>query len=184
LVKQCLIPSCMLGKLNLASVFWKERRTELTQNTQRKWKKIAAKEGFHLYQSEKDPTRFQVRLTASGNYLRRRFNAESVDSALEMAPIVGGLKAAQAQPDFFLLDDVFTMTLENTSRGSSRKDWLYWAARFMSWLAKHHPACQQWHLITRQALREYLRSFKGKSDNTKRLAFQPIIQASAFMHRE
>lgn len=157
-----------------------------TRNTpEKEWVKIVSRPLYQIYRSTMDATLWQVRLNGSGNYLRRRFRASSLENALVEAPRIAGLESRPTDHQFPLVE-AFTMTLENTNRRErSRKDWLKTVEKFMVWLKKTHPLCTHWGLMNRQILREYLnRCYAGKSANYRRLAMQPLLQTAAFMHRE
>lgn len=157
------------------------------RNTRKsKWKKVAKTERFNLHQSIADPRTFEVSWKRSESYGRRRFQAPTIEAALEEAPrICGFVAAVRKEPESFTLADAFAEALAATSRGEkSKSDWLYYVERFIAWLGDYHPRCTHWHLLTRQIVREYLETYKDKSDTTKRLSLQPIRQTSGFMSRE
>jgi len=186
--KSSLSPSGPHARLNLASVLEAGRR-EWMKSTQKKkrWQKVATTEKFTLFQSAKDRQAFEVSWKRPDGYGRRRFNAPSIGSALEQAPIVAGLVVIQSQGSerVFELEEAFSMALDRTSRGKrSRRDWLYAQERFLKWLLRDTPGCTHWALLTREILRRYLDTFAGKSDTTKRLAMQFMAQTSGYMSRE
>ncbi|MDX1972065.1 MAG: site-specific integrase [Candidatus Sumerlaeia bacterium] len=148
------------------------------------WVKISTQNHFTLYQDKMNPTHFQARLKGSGNYLRRRFQAPDLESALREAPRVIGL-VSEAPKHEITLFDAFEMALEATNRRErSRQDWIRTTEKFLLWLKKNHPLCTTWDQMTRQIVRGYLSTFAGKSANYRRLALQPLLQTSGFMHRE
>lgn len=152
----------------------------------RKWKKIATTERFTLHQDAREPTTFSVRWRRSDNqYGSRRFQAPSVEDALDEAPVISGLEAKRKGLPVVTLAEAFNECLSQTSRGpKATHDWNYYVRRFVKWLIECHADCRHWHLLTRQIMREYLDTYRGKSDTMRRLAMQPIAQTSACMHRE
>lgn len=157
----------------------------MSRNTEKEWTKVSTQPQYNLYRSAADPRAFQVRLKASGGYLRRRFNAPDLASALDEAPRVAGLVRPEQARDAFTLAEAFAMALASTKRrDGSRKAWVKDTEKFLRWLAKRHPLCTRWGTMTRQILREYLATQDGKSDNHRRLMMQPLLQTAGFMHRE
>lgn len=147
------------------------------------WKKVATEVDFLLYQSVANPKAWQVRLRASGNFLRRRFAAATLDAALAEAPAVAGLTPPEA--DAHAIVDAFNECLAGTNRGErARRDWVVACKAFIEWLAKNRPLCTTWESLTRKILREYLATYDGRSANFRRLAVQPVIQTAGYMHRE
>ena len=71
------------------------------------------------------------------------------------------------------------MTLDEARRGpTATQGWWYSVEKFLEWLDRRHPECANWLLLSRQVIKEYLSTLDGKSQNTKRLALQPICQTS------
>lgn len=102
-----------------------------------------------------------------------------------MAPVKAGLEPERERKDAFTLVDAFNEALAHADRGKrSRGQWLYHQERFIGWLAKTHPDCTHWHLLTRRIVREYLASYEGRADHTKRLALQPLVQTSNYLALE
>ncbi|MDK2972837.1 MAG: hypothetical protein PWP23_2592 [Candidatus Sumerlaeota bacterium] len=162
----------------------KDTQTRRKKN-EKEWVKMCSRPLFNLYQSTMEANLWQIRLNGSGGYLRRRFNAPTLRAALDEAVRVAGLDALESKEQVILLADAFSMTLANTNRREpSRRAWLRDTERFMRWLKKRYPLCIHWGMMTRQVFREYLGTFKGLSDNHKRLSMQPLLQTAGFMHRE
>lgn len=97
---------------------------------------------------------------------------------------MAGLAPRPARKDFRLVE-AFNEALSFTRRGKqARYDWNTSVRRFIRWLAKKHPDCTHWHLLTRQIVRQYLAVYRDMSANYQRLSLQPICQTSGYMHRE
>lgn len=153
----------------------------------KEWEKVIARPLFQLYRNTSEKSLWQVRLKGSGGYLRRRFNAPSVEKALELAPGVAGIGAPpEERREGMTLLEAFTEALGSANRrDKSRKDWFCATEKFLLWLKKRHPLCTHWTKLTRQILRAYLKEeFGGKAANTKRLRLQPILQTAGYMSRE
>jgi len=158
-----------------------------TRNTSKdkEWTKVASRPLFNLYRHMAEPHLWQVRLKASGGYLRRRFHAPDPTSALLEAPRIAGILPPEVTKQSLSLAEAFELTLASTSRREeSRDDWRRAVERFLLWLQRRYPLCLEWRLLTRTMLREYLGEFQGKAQNTKRLALQPMLQTAGFMARE
>lgn len=161
----------------------------MKRNTQKlKWKKQFNAEKFSLFQEVRQKTLFEVSWKkCNGKYGRRRFNALSLEDALDQAPVVAGLVR-----DYLRMDgngptvlEAFTEALAHTKRGErAKRDWEIQQVRFMEWLVDNYPECSHWSMITRRVIRVYMAKFNGRADNTIRLAMQPIIQTSGFISRE
>lgn len=162
-----------------------------TRKKKKKWRKVARTERFSLFQSTTDSRQFEISWKKSnGSYGRRRFIADSIESALAKAepvdePIRLIPSPAPAQQGATIAE-AFAQTLSFTKRGKlSRGDWQRRQLNFMKWLAKRHPSCSLWSDITRPMLRQYMEEqFKGKAPNTVRMAMQPVQQTAGFMSRE
>lgn len=173
------------GRIALASVSRAERRMRMKGTRKKKWLKVRSTDRFSLFQSTEDDRIFEVSWRKLKGNGRRRFRAEGIEAAFRTAPDIAGFGCKTDSDAVFTLAEAFGLALENTSRGAkSRKDWLYSVAQFMRWLVENHSHCTHWHLLTRSMVREYLGSYAGKSDTTKRLGLQPICQTSGFMSRE
>lgn len=149
----------------------------------RRWKRVSTLAEMTMYQSRTDPSLYEARLRGSGGYLRRRVRAESIEQALLDAKKVFGLER-EAEGRSISIADAFTMTIEDSNRVASRQQWLNDAAKFVDWLAVHHPLCLTWAQVTRTMVRSYIKSFGEVAPNTIRIATQPVRQASRFMFRE
>lgn len=118
-----------------------------------------------------------------GGWLRKLFKAESITEALEKVPISLGLQTKNEKPESYTILQAFDMTLADSKRSDKRR-WCYAVHKFLQWLNQNYPVCSYWYQLTRQIIREYLKTFDGKSPNTKQLALQPISQTSGYMSRE
>ncbi len=152
----------------------------------KRWEKLVQTGRISLFRDSSNPNRFAVSWRkASGSYGRRRFNAESIEQAMEVGPIVAGLEQAKPDTNGITLLDGFQLALKEAKRGqSSRRDWFYQQTRFLSWLVGAYPTVSHWHQVTRRVIKDYLSSFDGRSPNHRRLMIQPIVQTAGFMERE
>jgi integrase len=182
-----LIVSPPLLEKGPASVPRRKSRPQMTErkNASTKWKKILATGELTLFQSREQANLWQVRLPKPNLNIRRQLLANTQQEALEKGKEKLGLKINSDQLQCFTLLEAFNMALSSTNRGKKAElDWRRAITRFLLWLQKNYPACTKWSLLRRPILREYLESMAEKSDNTKRLYLQPIVQTSGFMHRE
>jgi len=158
-----------------------------TRNTSKdnEWTKVASRPLFNLYRHTAEPHLWQVRLKASGGYLRRRFHALDLGAALLEAPKISGLLPPEASSQTFSVVEAMEMALQATTRReTSRSHWRKDTERFLAWLQKRYPLCVEWRQLTRAILREYLATLEGNAPNTKRIRFQPMLQTAGFMSRE
>ena len=152
------------------------------------WQKVFDAGQFNLFREKKTPTLYEVSWKRSnGSYGRRRFNAPSIEEALNEAPIVAGLITVQPTMDGQDLTvlEAFNEAFSHSKRGErARADWDGQQLRFMEWLTEHCPDCSEWRMITRRLIRDYMAKYNGRAPNTVRLAMQPIIQTAGYMSRE
>jgi integrase len=154
--------------------------------SKQQWIKIVSTGRVSVFRDPSNPSRFEVSWRrANGSYGRRRFNADSVEQAIETAPVIAGLVQATPDVEGITLLDGFTQAMSETRRGSrGRADWLYQQTRFLEWLARSHPTVTHWHQVTRQIVKDYLRRYEGRSPNHRRLTLQPVIQTAGYLERE
>ena len=153
----------------------------------RTWKMVEKTDRLTHYQAQEEPETFSVRLRhGPRKYQSLTFVAPSVETAVREAPFVAGLETRAVQEGTGItLDEAFADALNHTRRRErSRQDWHNSVVRFAKWLEKSHPACAYWTQLTRQIVREYHDSLRGRADNTIRLAFQCLRQTSRYMARE
>jgi integrase len=159
-------------------------RTRSKQN----WIKVVNTGRVSVFRDPRDPHRFEVSWKKpDGSYGRRRFSAETRESAIEQAPVVAGLIYQSPLPTAGLeVGKAFAQALAMTNRKDrSRNDWLREQVRFMEWLADHYPEVTHWQMIGRQMIREYIQAkFEGRSPNRIRLGLNPVVQTAGFMERE
>lgn len=163
------------------------KRDTQTPTRKRQWQKVFGAGEFNLFREKTTPTLFEVSWKRSnGSYGRRRFSAETIERAVERAPIVAGLEPDTPKLEGVTMLDAFAQALQESKRGTrTRKDWKKAQERFMLWLAEKHPDCVYWQLLTRAIVKQYLaETLDGKSPNHKRLTLQPLTQTGLFMERE
>ena len=122
------------------------------------------------------------RFLDNSKYARKRFNANSLETALEIAKEKTGFTPARKQQNF-TIGEVFKLTRADVIKGqkpSTTADFDYWVGRFMKWLVAKQPDCQQWHLLTCEIIEQYLDDYTGQS---KGHPLRPIKQAVRFMSR-
>ncbi len=151
-----------------------------------RWRKLLAARRFNLFQDVHQANRFEVSWKrANGSYGRRRFVADSIERAVDLAPVVAGLEQEKPDAEGITLLEGFKQALAETKRGPrGRADWLYQQTRFLKWLTRTYPNLTHWHQITRRVVKDYLHTFSGRSPNHKRLTFQPIVQTMGYLERE
>lgn len=107
-----------------------------------------------------------------------------MEAATERAPVALGLKAdaTTAKDRPLPIIDCFEAARDaKDGRSEARREsWNYFTEMFTKWIAENHAGAKDWRHLTREMLRQYLRSLSGKSENTKRLYCQPITQTSRF----
>ena len=161
------------------------RGTLINRKLEKEYVKVEDLKSFRLYRHTREPNRWQVRLSAYGNYARRRFTAETKEEALELAPVIAGLKSPRSKRRTSMkLLDAFEETFSKSNRRpSSIKDWRYQVYRFLAWIADEYPLISEWGDLDGLILSEYLDTFTGKAHHTRRLAIQPITQTAHYMSR-
>ena len=172
----------MHGTASVHRASRKEQSSPMTKS--KKWKKVHHDPNmqYRLFQSITDPMAFEARLPMCRGNTRRRFRAPSLLQAVSDAPVYLGLVARDPSSTPVRIVDAFNEALEASRRGRrSRRDWARTVKAFMAFLP---PELEYWHQITRKHLRQYLATFDGKSDTTRRLALQPVVQTARFMARE
>ena len=108
-----------------------------TRKKNGKWQKLVRTSRLTVLRDLNDVNRYEVSWKkANGSYGRRRFSANSVEVAIESAPVVAGLEMDRPKPEDIRILDGLMQALEETRRGPrGRRDWLYQQTRFLNWLS-------------------------------------------------
>ena len=146
------------------------------------WLKIVSGSEWSLFQHYLKLTLWEVsykHFEIEDKYLRKRFNADSLETALAIAKQKAGECGKQASKKWLILEAA-DLAFKNSNRTAGR-DWDYAIERFLKWMNKYHSDIAYWHQLTPELFLEYKSVFTGKADTTTRLALQPLKQTARFM---
>lgn len=147
-------------------------------------------ESFGVFQNRSQETLYRINWQSAGKWRRFKVRAKSVEEAAQqgrelIAEQLVEDKISRTDRENPRVLDAFDLALAATRRKSrSQADWNKVRDKFLLWLAEHHPECENWHMLTRAIIREYMEQFSGKASNTVRLAMNPICQTAGYMERE